>query len=544
LILGLDEPAALDPGRAGAKAALLARARQIDLPVLPGFVIEASASSRHMGIGAAALPLRGSGGARLAVMAESVPEADEIVAAGGELAGSLLARSSTLLEGGGEWAGAFASYVGISPEELPKAVAGCWASAFSVDALGRQVAGGLEPGSMAMAVLVQPAIAPVCGGVAEIESHGTIVVHAVGGSPVSLLQGWERGVTARRPAGEGWKGEEAVALASEEVLDELASVLEGAADRFGVNRCEWGISDRLWLLQLSTAPRPAPVGPRSREPTPAELIPLVRAVAAAPGVLGDELVLPWALGGLPWPLPTYPVGPGDLVHHAVDIRDRLVSRVWGRTPEEAVRIAGEVLRRLQGPDPAAEVDVIRNLDPPDLDEAAELMSIITELGRRLAAQGAFPDHRAVWHLSVVNLGAVLDGDPVPAPQRVGVGRWEPLAAAVVLDHGEVSQGTPAAAGIGAGLGFQVVGVAGPMPAHRAVVTAGRPLPRLSQLIWDAAGLVTGTGSPAAHVFETARALGVPAVCGVDIAGDDDVIVAVDGYSGLVATLSLSSQPIP
>lgn len=537
MILGLDEPAALDPGRAGAKAAVLAGGRQIGLPVLPGFVIEASASSPHMGIGAAALPLRGSGGARLAVIAEPVPEADEIVVAGRELAGSLVARSSTLLEGGGEWAGAFASYVDISPEELPKAVVGCWASAFSVDALGRQIAAGLEPGSLAMAVLVQPAITPVCGGVAEIDSHGTIVVHAVGGSPISLLQGWESGSTARRPAGRGWAGQEALAMIGEEILDELASMLEVAADRFGINRCEWGVTDRLWLLQLGSVTRPAPIVASLRPSTPAELIPLARALMAAPGVLGAELVLPWALAALPWPLPAHPVGSGDLLRRAVEISERLTSRAWRRPPAEAFIAARAVLDRLRGPDPAAETDVIRNLEPPHREEAAELMSLISEMAARLAGQGAIPDPRSVWHLSVADVRAGLDGDPVPAPRRVGVGLWEPLVAAVVLDHGTVLQGTPAAAGIGAGLRHHVAEEG--RPPHRAVVIAGQPLPKLSQLIWDAAGLVTGAGSPAAHVFETARSLGVPAVCGVDIAGDDDVIVAVDGHSGLVATLPLS-----
>jgi phosphoenolpyruvate-protein kinase (PTS system EI component) len=49
-------------------------------------------------------------------------------------------------------------------------------------------------------------------------------------------------------------------------------------------------------------------------------------------------------------------------------------------------------------------------------------------------------------------------------------------------------------------------------------------------------LVTETGSPAAHLFESARALGIPAVCGVELT-DANQIVAVDGNTGVVATLS-------
>lgn len=509
--------------------------------MLPGFVVEASASSSHMDIGAAALPVRGSGGARLAVVAEPAPGADAIVSAGGELAGDVVARSSSILEAGGEWAGAFASYVGISPAELPRAVVGCWASAFSVDALGRQSAAGLEPGSIGLAVLVQPAITPVCGGVAEIDTDGSVVVHAVAGSPVSLLQGWERGATARRLAGEEWAGGEAIVLIGEEVLDELASLLELASARFGVNRCEWGVTDRLWLLQLASAIRPVPIVASPRTSTPAELIPVVRAMMAAPGVLGAELVWPSALAGLPWPLPRHPVDNGDLVRCAVESSERLASRVWGRPTEEAIGAARETLDRLRGPDPAAEIDVIRSLDPPDRDEAAQLMSIISEMGSRLAAREAVPDARSVWHLSVTDLRAAHDGDPVPVPRRVGKGPWESLVAAVVLDHGTVLQGTPATAGMGAGVRHHAASAEDGTPPHRAVVTANRPLPKLSQLIWDAAGLVTGTGSPAAHVFEAARALAVPAVCGVDIPGDEDLIVAVDGHLGLVATLPLGSE---
>jgi phosphoenolpyruvate-protein kinase (PTS system EI component) len=69
-----------------------------------------------------------------------------------------------------------------------------------------------------------------------------------------------------------------------------------------------------------------------------------------------------------------------------------------------------------------------------------------------------------------------------------------------------------------------------------MVTAPQPVPNLAPLLWDAAGLVTETGSPAAHLFESARALGIPAVCGVELT-DSNQIVAVDGSTGVVATLS-------
>jgi phosphoenolpyruvate-protein kinase (PTS system EI component) len=73
---------------------------------------------------------------------------------------------------------------------------------------------------------------------------------------------------------------------------------------------------------------------------------------------------------------------------------------------------------------------------------------------------------------------------------------------------------------------------------RAVIDAPQPLPNLAPLLWDAAGLVTSAGSPAAHLFESARALGIPAVCGVELDGNGE-IVAIDGHQGVVATLSLN-----
>jgi hypothetical protein len=82
---------------------------------------------------------------------------------------------------------------------------------------------------------------------------------------------------------------------------------------------------------------------------------------------------------------------------------------------------------------------------------------------------------------------------------------------------------------------------------REVMAAVYPLNNLAPLLWDAAAVVTIGGSPGAHVFEVATALGVPAVCGVDLADGlgltvpelhvrHDLIVAVDGGSGVLAVM--------
>lgn len=421
LITSLNDLSAVDPKRVGAKAAALALARQGGLPVLPGFVVEVSVSMKHIELGSSVLPGRGSGGARLAVSSEPIPDAARIVAAGRELSAALAVRSSTPLDNGGEWAGAFTSYIAITPEELPKAVAGCWASAFTVDALERQLHAGIEPGSVPVAVLVQPSIDPTTGGVAEISADGTVRVEAVAGSPAPLLQGWVRGAVATRRPGRGWEGCDAIDLVGPDVLDQLDVALGAAWKGFGFNRCEWGVAGSLWILQLGTVAPPEVTRIPPQVSTTPDLIPLVQAMMAACGSAAES----------------------------------------GKAPGRA----------------------------------------------RMSVRG-------------------------------------PLAAAVVLDHGVRHQGLAAAAGIGVGLRHHFDRGDAQTPPRGAVVTSPLALPNLSQLIWNAAGLVTDRGSPAAHVFEAARSLGVPAVCGVDLGSKVDQIVAVDGHSGVVAVLPLRGQPIP
>jgi phosphoenolpyruvate-protein kinase (PTS system EI component) len=60
------------------------------------------------------------------------------------------------------------------------------------------------------------------------------------------------------------------------------------------------------------------------------------------------------------------------------------------------------------------------------------------------------------------------------------------------------------------------------------------------MMWGAAGLVTGAGSPAAHLLEVAHSLRVPAVVGCPLdermaaaAAGTRVIAAVDGVAGAV-----------
>lgn len=539
MLTDLDHESSLDPSIAGSKSAQLAFARRSGLPVLPGFVVTAPTSRPHMRLGAETLADRGSGGARLVVSGHPIEDAEDLIAEGERLAPELVARSSTLLESSGEWAGAFTSYVDLAPGDLPKAVAGCWASAFSPDALKRQEAAGVEPGSFDMAVLVQPSLHPVWGGTAEVRIDGTAVIHAVEGSPAPLLQGWKPGSSATRSPGDSWDGL-LVDKLRPALLDEIAGALQEARTVLGANRCEWAVDGhQLWLLQLAKVPE------TSRQP---ESLPniggspdvwrlVVRSLVAAPGALGADLVLPWAIAsGVPDASASEDTGPED-VDAALRLSRDLTGRVWGLSAADAAKAARRCLDTLLGPQPEQALGLIEGLAEPDPGMAGELMSLVHSLRHSAAARGAVAHPDTAWHLSAGRLRAAMEGEPVER-SRFGPGRWEPLMAAIVLAHGRRMKGAAASPGLGAGLVHTVdTGRSPTTPPQRSILHSGQAAPVLSQLLWDASGVVTHGGSPAAHLFEAARSLGVPAVTGVDLDPTEQMVVAVDGFAGVVATIS-------
>ena len=509
MILDLDLEGSLDPGRVGSKAARLALGRQAGLPVLPGVVVEAAESSAHMRLGAGKLSSRGSGGARLAITAEPLLFADELVQRGSELGDQLVARSSTLLESSGVFSGAFTSYLELLPADLPRAVTGCWASAFSVAALERQDAASIAPGSFPMAVLIQPGLDPIASGTARLDDDGTVTVHGVKGSPAPLLQGWATGHEGSIGGLEGtWTGAELIDLLGMPVLDEIAALIRQAQETTGANHCEWALEDRVWLLQLDELARPEPA------PSPIqidlamapELSRLAGIVGRAAGRLGERFLLPWALAGLPREVGVVDQLPSGAVDRAEEMSLRLTAETWGLPADEAMEAARHCMSLLLGPDPGPALELIRRLRTADPNRSAELVALVEALER--AENG----------------------------RRRGVGRWEPFLASVALATGVHHQGTPAAAGVGAGRLARIgsPGDAATFP-RRGIIYAPQPIPNLAPLLWDAAGLVTASGSPAAHLFESARALGVPAVCGARLPVGDQM-VAVNGHTGVAATL--------
>jgi hypothetical protein len=338
-----------------------------------------------------------------------------------------------------------------------------------------------------------------------------VIVTGVKGSPAPLLQGWSTGHEARVSPLGAWGGEELIELIGVPALDELAGRLRSAHESLGVDHCEWALDGRIWILQLGVAPASSPALAAPRLPAGSvdpRLIRIARVVTMAGGRLGEELVLPWSLAGLPDVSPVTAEASPDPLALASELRDHLVAEVWGLPAEEALAAARSCMTEILGPDPSRALDRISRLRPADTSRASRLLGLV----RTLRAGAGVP--------------------------RVGVGRWEPFVAAVVLAAGAHHQGAVASPGIGSGVRCEIddPGDIDGFSA-RAVITTSHPIPNLAPLLWDAAGIVTATGSPAAHLFESARALGIPAVCGVELP-EGEQIVAVDGHNGVVATLSL------
>ncbi len=570
-VVALDDPAALTVAVAGAKAAGLARARRAGLATPDGFVVTAAASLPVLRHAADALGERGSGAARLAVLRRELDDAltAEIATAAERLTEPLIARSSSALEGEGMWAGAFASLPELRRDEVPKALRSVWAATLTLDALERFEAADIEPGSVGMGVLVQPEVAPDCGGAAVVDDIGAVDISAVKGSPRDLLAGWVPGVRAVVAPDGSISGQEALELIGAERLGEVAALAREASDKLGFNLVEWAVADRAaLLLQVQRTPAraaaadglvlPAALGhPDARR--------LARLVMRYPGALGEELVLGWAaapgfgttgstrggpagapvaVGGssgeiAPAPAPGVPASgiasaggrgsgdpadrlaarsdaagqpfgrkSGDLLARARVLAADLTAAAWEREPEEAVALARSVLRRLRGDRPNESIEALGGLREPDPVVAAEVLEIVERLGEALG------DPHGLWYHTVDELAEILAGRTSPARGRIGRDRWEPFLAGVAALGGEARTGTGASGGVGAG---RLVWVSSPASVDhvrpRDVIMVQYPLPNFAPLLWGAAGLVALGGAPSAHLMEVARSLTVPAVVG-------------------------------
>ncbi|MGH2686136.1 MAG: PEP/pyruvate-binding domain-containing protein, partial [Actinomycetota bacterium] len=235
-VIDLDEPGAADAQVAGAKAANLAKAVSLGLPVLPGFVVTTGAGVQLDDT------LRGD-----------LRRAWNRLSSGGRK--PLVVRSSSAVEDGatGSMAGVFKSILDVRGwDDFLQAFSLVLASASTAAAAGLSDA--------PMAVLVQPQLDAVRGGVmfgADPLSGRTdrVLVVAVDGGPEPLVSGRVGGArhvlslrTGRVVERNGDPGP-ALRRAERRALVALARV---TAEVFGGPQdIEWafGLDGRLWLLQ-------------------------------------------------------------------------------------------------------------------------------------------------------------------------------------------------------------------------------------------------------------------------------------------------------
>jgi hypothetical protein len=454
----------------------------------------------------------------MAIIGYELPETvlEQVAHFAADLQPPLIVRSSSVLEGGGEWSGAFTSVPEVQRDEVAKAAKSVWATTFSIEVLERFEAAEIAPGDAPMGVLVQPEVQPDFGGAAIVDAAGAVTINAVKGSPRDLMAGWVPGVRAVFEEGV-LRGAETIELMGEDHVTAIADLALRVRETLGHNLIEWAIVDgEPILLQVQNSV--------TREVEEAMVIPaalghpfaldFVQLTHRHSGVLSDELVLGWR-SAAPYDLETETYAGADstaeVLAEARRLAAALTSQAWDEPEEMALSHATLVLRRMRSDRPNESIDVLRELKPVDEIMAARLLGMVDYL----EAKGATPGRR-------------------------GIGRWEPVLAGVLALQGEVHEGDPSVGGIGAGRMVWVDG--SKQTGHvrpRDIIVTQYPLQNFSPLLWDAAGLITVGGAPTAHLFEVARSLTVPAVINCPIA---EIVKAgpclgmLDGDAGRVALL--------
>ncbi len=515
-IRGLDDPTTTDVAVGGAKGAGLARARAAGFPVLDGFIIPPACSEEALGRAVEVLESRGTGGSRMAIIGYDLPDwlVEQIEQFAAALPPPYIVRSSSVLEGKGEWAGAFTSVPEIQPGEVGQAAKSVWATSFAIEVLERFEASGIAPGGAPMGVLVQSEIQPDFGGAAMVNAAGAVTVNAVKGTPRDLMAGWVPGVQAVYEDGV-LRGEECVALMGEDLILAIVDMAMKVEETLGFNLIEWATIDNApILLQVQSS---AIHEVETAMVVPAALahpfaLEFVRMAQRYPGAIGNELVLGWMPAvGADLSATTYiPTGDREAVlDEAREIAATLTSQAWGKPAPMASAQAELVLRRLRSDRPNESIDALRELQPVSLALAQKLLGMVEYL-----------------------IGTDFE------PGRRGMGRWEPVMAGVLALQGDPYEGEPGVGGVGAG---RMVWLdSSKQTGHirpRDIIVTQYPLQNFSPLLWDAAGIVTVGGAPTAHLLEVARSLTVPAVINCPIA---HIIKAgprlgmLDGDAGRVA----------
>lgn len=270
VVVSLDDPRALDPAEAGAKAAVLAQMKKAGFPVPDGYVFTAAAMTRH--VAGIEKPT--------AETVEGHPldagVRTEVAEVAGKLTGPLAVRSSGIDEDGAHasHAGQYTTVLGVEgADALDAALRTCWASGFSDVVRGYRATTGTE-GDAPLAVLVQRMVPADTAGVAFTADPVTgardeILVSAVPGVGEKLVSGevspddWVVPADGNREPVETSRrhgvltAEQAGEIA--ELAQQVAEVMGGPTD------IEWARADgKLHLLQARpitalAAPAPEPV---------------------------------------------------------------------------------------------------------------------------------------------------------------------------------------------------------------------------------------------------------------------------------------------
>jgi phosphohistidine swiveling domain-containing protein len=536
-----------DPEVAGDKAAGLARARSAGLPVLPGWVIPTGEAENARLVGIEALERSGPPAACLAVVdAELAPAVRrDLSEVGDALGGPAVVRSSTNRDADPRWSGAFATYHDVGYPDLASAVRGCWASAFTRDVTARRELLGVLPGDVRVAVLLQPWVSFDAGGTAALNRGGGSVVTVAAGGPTALVGGRHRGVVVEvSPTGEALSGD------APGVLPSVLGLLREVSRLTGDAGIEWGsVGTDVFLLQAGGQGLPAAsvaAAPLRPGPPPSVLEErLARLANRYPAPLGEAFVLSWAagIGRVPDALPIRVADPSAALAELAGITGRLMGEAWGRPTPAVIGEASAAFRDVLGSERDRGLERLAGLRPVDPAATARALALAAGLGDELVSSGRLPHRDHIWRVSREELEAAFGSGRQP-PVRLGPDRWEPFVYEVVAAAGRNQTGTAAAPGSGAGRLLVVAGPAdlGHAP-PRQVLALADPVPQAAPMLWGCAGVVTAGGSPAAHLFEVARSLGVPAVAGVDLTGARPrALVSVDGNAGRVSVLPAADRP--
>jgi len=547
-LISLDDERARDPGFVGTKASALARARSAGLPVLKGWVVPGDAGTDAMRVGADALARSGPAAAVLAIVERQLDDGvlAELRSAGSDLGPRTIVRSSAVQESDPRWAGAFVSYTEVHPDDLATAVRGCWASAFSRDALQRCDAMRTRPDELRMAVLLQGWIAFDGGGTAEVGEGEHVRVTALRGSPQALVGGRADGVVSEVGRDGAASGNQDLAGLGTKVLHAVADLARAAKGETGDTSIEWGVrGGDVVLLQVRTVAATSRKARTFEDRRPQGSLPPIAerlAVLATrfPAPLGDQLVIPWtlALGNVPSAPSIAVPDPEAALAEAQLLAAELTAQAWASERTVGERDAEHTIRSVLGPDPGPGLARLSRLCPVDPGVAMRLLGLVAGIGRALVERGLLPFPELVWRLTPDELARTLGRRGTTVPERLGPDRWEPFRFEVASANGRALTGVAASPGAGAGRLRRLEGPPSDWRVRpRDVLAVGDAVPHVAPLLWNASGLVAARGSVGAHLFAVSRSLGVPAVVGVALPPQaEGSLVAVDGNVGIVSVL--------